>query len=1069
MKSLIQTFARHPVLPNLMMVIILLSGLWGFLGLRREANPEIKIDMVVISVQYPGASAIEVEEGIVVKIENAIKGVSGIKSVDGTALEGIGKVTVSLQDNAKNKLQIISNIKSCVDRISTFPKDSEKPRVEELEISDTAFLLVLYGDAPERILRELAFDIKDELTEKGLSKITLGGVRDYEIAIEASPEILSSFGLTLDQVASIVGKSSLNLPTGSIRTNKEEYKIEVKGRKYTGEDYKELVVKADSDGTLIRLKQVARVLDDFEEDESLGRYDGKRAVLITIQRTGDEDTIEIAAKVRDYIDEKASQLPPYVQMSVLGDFSEDIIKRISLLVTNGWQGLVLLFFVLWFFLSFQLSLWITLGIPIAFAFTGIVMSMGGYTLNSITLFGLILVLGIVVDDAIVIGENIHNYRQKGLSSIEASITGTAEIAWPVIAAVITTILAFLPLFFVSGVMGRFIAVMPAVVVATIVGSLLEGMLILPAHLGHGGGHKEEKEISFEDKDFKMPDKPGIGKKIRIFIDSTITFIIERVYQPIYYLSLEFRYAFVAITLACALMTAGLIAGGMVPFILSPDSDAVSLKAEVAFPDGTPLSVTAKAIDLIEKAAFKINEKYGGHGKDGFLTLGIYSEAGGGLGKTNEGKVTLSLVGPEERDLHSQDILNLWRKETAPISNVFNLKYSAEGGGIPVKDIEMFIMGDELLKLNKVAFAIHDALKKYDGVHDIENDFKTGKRELLISLKPQGRLLGITLQDLATQLRQGFYGTEVMKIQRGRDEVRVQVRYPKHQRASLRDLFEMKVQTPMNFDVPFKEVASVKMRRGIAEILRRDGKRRIKISCALDKAVVTPDEVQKDLLEKIMPELLMKYPGVRISFEGSKAEGQKSIQSLLAGFAFAAVGIYSVLAIIFRSYIQPLLIMATIPLGMIGAVVGHFFMGYPLSMLSLFGIVALSGVVVNDSLVLIDTINKGQRNRKTVWDSVKEAGPLRFRAIILTSVTTVAGLLPLLSEKSLQAQSLKPMALSLAAGLIFATVLTLFLIPNLYIILNDFRRVFHWLKTGYWPVPEDVEPSCKDLTKISSKL
>ena len=1046
MKQLIATVARNPVLPNLLMAIILITGFFYYVQLRREAMPEIKKDIIEVKMVYPGASASEIEEAIVIKTENELNGLDGLNYIDGIARENIGIIYVYLKDGVSDKQKILQDVKDRVNRIPDFPKDVEKPIVQILQTKSNAMILVLNGNAPERTLRELAFDIKDELLSCGISQIQLGGVRDYEISIEVQRKMLRAYDLTMSDIAKVVQQGSMNLASGSIKTMAEEYKIEVKGRKYRATDYRDLLVKVRPDGTAIRLSQIAEIRESFEEGQCLGRFEGKNAVQLTIKRTGDEDIIQIAKTVRTYVHEKQSDIPEGVDLTIFADFSDDVTKRIDILVTNAWQGLILLFFTLWIFLNIKLAFWVTVGIPISFAFTGMIMGFCGETLNSVTLFGLILVLGIVVDDAIVISENVH-LHQKNNDSMQGAIDGASEMAMPVIGAVLTTVLAFLPLFFVKGIMGKFIAIMPLVVIATLIGSLFEGLFILPAHLGHGGHRSDHNNNAFTQW----------SQKLRGMIESVIDYFVLRFYVPVYHIALEFRYATVAMIIFCLLATIGLISGGLINFVLFPDSDTIFLVSNVEFPEGTTFSITREAIERLENAANVVNKKYGDQGKDGTIILGIYSETGEKGGGSNKGFVRLTLVPPEDRDIHSLDIMNYWRKETGTIYNALKVSYNSEGGlAMPVKDMEIFLTGKNFNTLTAATIDMQNKLQDYQGAYDIESDYKPGKRELNIHLKQQGMIMGITLHTLASQLRQGFFGTEVLKIQRGRDSIDVEVKYAKDERANLGDLFKTRIRTPSGHEVPFETIASVTMKRGMSEIKRRDRKRRIRITCTVDKTITTPIKLQHEISKNDLPDLAKQYPDVQIFFKGSNDEQNQSLNSLANGYIFAMVGIYMVLAIIFRSYMQPLLIMAAIPFGIIGAVFGHYIIGFPLSMLSVFGIVALSGVVVNDSLVMIERINEGVRNNMSILESVQDAGPRRFRAIIITSMTTIAGLLPLLAEKSLQAQSLKPMAISLAAGLIFATFLTLFIIPCLYLMLNDTRRLTYWIKTGDWPSREFVE-------------
>ena len=1125
MKTLIGSVARHPVLSNLLMILVLFGGFFYFATMRREASPQIRIDRIQVIVPFPGASAVEVEEGIITKIETALQGVFGIETIEASSTEGGASLLLTLADglSAAVKQQTLIDVRSHIEQISDFPAGAEKPKVTELMSYSEVFLLVLYGDAPEKILREKAFDLRDDLKRLGISKIELSGVRRYELTIEVSEQMLQKWQLTLADVAEVVRRGSLNLPGGSIRTNKEEYRIEIRGRRYQANAYRNLTVISRTDGTTVRLEQIAQIHDTFEQDQSQGRFDGKPAVLLMVFCVGNEDMLEISRRVSRYLGEYQAdicltapgvklaevaakirtalgegsvscnqeqrslqvtaplytgsplgalaipvngsmqplrqiakvregfaldrQLPYGVKIAILADFSRLVKERIGLLLTNGWQGLLLVVLALWLFLNLRVALWVAAGLPVAFAFAGIVMGVQGASLNMISMFGLVMVLGIVVDDAIVIAENVANHRRQGKPPMEAAIAGTAEMGWPVIAAVATTMIAFMPLFFIRGVMGKFIAILPVAVVATLTGSLLEGLFILPAHLGH------EKTAA--------TSTPGWSAQIRQKLDQAVNAIIHRIYAPLYYLSLQSRYLTVALVWVALCFSLGLVASGLVAYVMFPEEDTLFVQAELAFAEGTSFEITRDAVEKIEAAARQINHRYGAYGTNGILVTGIYAEAGSGEGGQHRGNVYLVLVGPEKRRMHSRQIVDRWREMTGTIAHAQKLKFQSLGGGGPgTADVQLFLSGKDLEELRQVAREVALALADIPGVYDVQNDFQPGKRELLINLTPQGKFLGLSLRDIAEQLQQGFYGIEVAKLQRGRDEVKVKIRYPASERDSLADLYDVRLRAPSGQSYRLHEVATVQQDRALAFISRRNNARRVAVEAKVDAATTTPNQVITTLQRKVLPKSLQKYSGVSVDFGGTDAENKKALLSLLAGFAFALLAIFAVLALIFRSYLQPLLIMVTIPLGMIGAICGHWLLGYPLTLLSFFGIVALAGVVVNDALVLIERINEGQRSGIAVMESVRQAGPLRFRAIVLTSATTVAGLLPVLAEKSFQAQSLKPMALSLAGGLIFATILTLFVVPALYLVLNDARRLLHWLRHGQWPSAEEVEPAIR---------
>ncbi len=1066
MKALIAGAARHPVFANLLMAVVLIGGTVGFLRMQRELTPQFSANRVQVFVAYPGASAEEIEDGITIKIERAIQGVPGIKDVESISREGSSLTICELEERGADPQRVLQDVRNRVDTIRTFPEESERPEISELLLQNPALLLVLHGPADEDVLREMAMEIRDELlAQPDISMVDVDGIRNYEIAIEVSESALREYGLTLDQVASAVRRASLNLPGGSLRTSREQYKIEIRGRRYRAGHYRDVVVLAREDGTTIRLDQVARVRDTFNEDEAIGRYDGRPAVLIRVMRTSDQDILRMADHVRAYLEQKRPALPGAMQLTIFTDFSKLMTDRLDLLVSNAKSGLILVFLCLWAFLSIRVSFWVALGIPTSFAFCGILLYFTGQTLNMINLFGLIMVLGLVVDDAIVIGENIASMRERGVPLLRAAILGTQQMAWPVVATVTTTIVAFMPMFFMTGIFGKFIAQIPIVVVGTLIGSLVESLLILPNHLAHEGGIKR----------WVSNLAPGlvrqggtVGQCLRTGIEKVLRGLFHIPYQALIRQAIRYRYIPIAFGFACLLLTIGCFLGGFISYEIFGSADSESVLVEVTFPEGTPIDRTRAALKRIEDAAVQMNKERsdsvvpGG----GPLIEGVYS-FGGGEGRTHYGGAWILFCSSEKRNVHSEKLTDELRERVGPNPDAISVLYGTRGGPRPpTNDIELYVFGQDLNQLRKASGELAEAFRGYDGTTDVRTDFQPGKRELRIELLPQGRVLGITLQDLATQLRHGFYGAEAIRMQRGRDEVKVQVRYPPEERASFSDLYAIRIRTPQGDEVPFDQVAGVRIVPGIAEIKRRNGERRVAVLAGIDKTrgrgadAPNADRILAEVEGQFVPQLLHRFPHLRITKEGASKETQESFQSLGRGFVFSLFGIFAILALIFRSYVQPILIMLTIPLGIVGAVAGHMIYGINLTMLSLFGIVALAGIIVNDAIVLIEHINERLREGVTVHEAVRAAGPARLRAVLLTSFTTVAGLTPLLYQRSFQAQFLIPMALSLAAGLIFATFLTLFFVPCSYMAQNDIRCLLRWLYTGRWPSREDVEPSCR---------
>jgi multidrug efflux pump subunit AcrB len=1064
MKALIAGATRHPVFANLLMAVVLIGGIAGFLMLRRELTPQFSANRVQVFVAYPGASAEEIEDGITLKIERAIQGIPGIKDVESVSREGSSLVVCELEERGADPQRVLQDVRNRVDTIRTFPEESERPEIAEILLQNPAVLLVLHGPADEDVLREMAMEIRDELlAQPDISLVEIDGIRNYEIAIEVSEAALREYGLTLDLVADAVRRASLNLPGGSLRTSREQFKIEIRGRKYRAINYRDVVVVARENGTTVRLDQVARVRDTFNEDEAIGRYDGRPAVLIRIMRTSDQDILRMAANVRKYLEEKQRVMPSTMKLTVFTDFSKLMTDRLDLLVSNAKSGLILVFLCLWAFLSLRVSFWVALGIPTSFAFCGAVLYFTGQTLNMINLFGLIMVLGLVVDDAIVIGENITSMRERGVPLLRAAIIGTQQMAWPVLATVTTTMVAFMPMFFMTGMFGKFIAQIPIVVVATLAGSLVESLLILPNHLAHEGGLKR---WAFSISPGLTQATATVGQGLRGGMEKAIRWVFHLPYQALFRYAMRFRYVPIAFGFTCLLLTVGCYLGGFISYEIFGAADAESVLVEVTFPEGTPIDKTRAALIRIEDAARTMNEERSGSAmaNGGELVEGLYSY-GGGEGRTHFGGVWILFCGPEKRTVHSEKLTEELRQRVGLIPDAISVMFGSRGGPRPpANDIELYVFGEDLSQLRQASEELAESIRSYDGTSDVRTDFQPGKRELRIELLPQGRVLGITLQDLALQLRHGFYGAEAIRLQRGRDEVKVQVRYPPEERASFSDLFAMRIRTPRGEEVPFDQVARFRMVPGIAEIRRRNGERRVAVLAGVDKTrgrgpdAPNADRILAEVEETYVPPLLEKYPRLRITTEGASKETRESFQSLGRGFIFALFGIFAILALIFRSYVQPVLIMFTIPLGIVGAVMGHMVYGINLTMLSLFGIVALAGIVVNDAIVLIEYINERLRGGATVLEAVGAAGPARLRAVLLTSLTTVAGLLPLLYQRSFQAQFLIPMALSLASGLIFATFLTLFFVPCAFLALNDARCFQRWLYSGLWPSREEVEPA-----------
>ncbi len=1048
--GLISIGVNNPVLANLLMGCMLIGGWLSVNRMIHETYPEFALDRVTIDVAYPGASPDDVEAGVVTRIERAIQGVDGIEMIQAFAMENRARIWVELVEGIPDATPVTLDIKDKVEQIRTFPAEVEKPVIREQTSLTQVINVAVHGDMPERTLDQIAREVRDELLSiHGVTLVHLFGVRNHEIIIEISEEALRRYGLSFDEVAAAVAKSTVDLPAGILRTRDEEITLRTVGQRYTARDFEDVVLIARVDGTVVRLHQVATVTDGFEESSRMGRFNGTKAAMITVDKTPDQDAAVIASLVRDYVQEKQAKLPDAIRLSVWGDASIEIDDRLDMLIDNALMGILLVFGVLMLFLNLRISLYVALGVPVAFAGAFVVMFLTGETINMISLLALIMVTGIVVDDAIVIAERVDYRRTGGDSPREAVLQGTTDVSLPVVGSAITTMLAFAPLMYVRGVVGSLVAILPVVVIIALLASLAEAFLVLPAHLVHAGGPSGGRFAA-------------LHTRVRSNLDTGLGWVIARVYRPVYHWSLAHRGLVACIFVAALILVVGWVASGRTPLVLMPQIDGNTLRARVRFPEGTAADVTQAAIEKIERGAMSLNGAPGlRHAGKGDLVRQVFSVLGVHSGYVTEygshlGDVSIELMPAEERRLECEAVVAHWRDQVGDIPGAVSLTFEQVAQGPQEKPLEIRLMCDDLARLDRAAEDLKAKLREFSGVYDVEDKLNPGKRELHIALKPAARTLGLTTEDLARQIRAGFFGGEAVRIQRGRDEVTVRVRYPQAERAGIGDIERMRVRTLNGEQIPFREVAEIRMVRGYAMIPHQHGERRCRVLGNIDESTTNAEQILHTLDQEFLPDLARRYD-LEYSFEGQHAVLQKSVRSLFSGYVMALVAIYTILGAMLRSYTQPVVIMAAVPMGVVGAVVGHWVMGYQLTMFSLFGVVALSGVVVNDSLVLLDQINRFVREGRPVQESVGAAGEVRFRAVILTTVTTVAGLVPLLSERSTQAQTLIPMAISLAFGLAAATVLTLIFVPTLYLVVNDVKRAARWLRWGGpYPTPESVE-------------
>jgi multidrug efflux pump subunit AcrB len=1041
MHTAIAWFARNPVAANLLMAVLLVGGILSLFTVHQEEFPDINIRMVSITVPYLGAAPEESELGVCLRIEEAIDGVEGIDKLRSTAAEGACNVLAELLLDADDN-QVLNEIKSRVDAIPSLPAETEKPIVSKAVITRGVVQIAISGQADERTLKEIGKEIREDIAGmSGISQVTLAYARPYEIAIEVSEHTLRRHGLTLDQVAAAIRSASLDMPGGTIRSEGGEILLRTQGQAYWGEEFEDIVVLTRADGTRVMLFEIADIRDTFEEGDLRARFNGDPAVVVKVSQVGKENTIQMARDIRAYVEAYQQRLPPGIQLTLWNDESRQLTERLDVLTNTALTGLMLVVIILALFLRFRLAMWVAAGIPIALLGTIAVFPYADISISTITVMAFILVLGIVVDDAIVVGERVYGHEQMGKDPVQAAIDGTREVAIPVIFGVLTTMAAFLPLIIVPGRMADFFAVIGYVVIIALVFSIIESQLILPAHLAHRN-HDEARH--------------GFSKQWNALqgrLSGGLETIATRYYQPLLQRAVAWRYATAAIGLGVLILAVALIGSGRVVFGFFPAVEGDRVYAQLELPEGVSVDVTARAAEQIERAARVLQQELDAEVQlaQGSVVVNMLSSIGAvverdgpmrsmGSGRSHFAEVVIELVPLKQRNkMSAKTVAQRWRDLTGDIPDAVKLSFNADAfsAGEP---INYQISGRDVDRMREAATELRAELARFNGVFDITDTFRAGKQEIKLSLLPEARHLGLTLSDLARQVRSAFYGVEVQRIQRGQDEVRVMVRYPESGRSSIGNLEDMYIRTPDGSEVPFLSVAGFEIGRGYSSIRRVDGRRVVNVIADIDRGTVSPEEVHAAIQQQILPSLRDKYRGIEIGLSGEQEERMKAMTGLAYAAVLALVIIYALLAVPLRSYVQPLVIMSVIPFGAVGAIVGHWIMGQLLVFFSMLGIVALSGVVVNSSLVLVDYINRQRRDGVDMLEATLNAGVVRFRPILLTSVTTFVGLIPLMATASPATAFVIPMAVSLAYGILFATFITLFLVPSLYAIAED---VFGW--------------------------
>lgn len=1019
-EGLIGFFARHSVIANLIMMLLVAGGFWTMYNIQKEVLPQFELDIVEVDVTYPGASPVEVEDGILLPVEEAIRGVQGIKEITSQAREGSGQISVELVAGS-DRMKAFQDIDQAVNRIQTFPDEIERPQVRLQAIQRDVMEIGLYGDVDIWTLRLFAERLKNILlSNENITQVEIGNVPEFVTHIEIPSQMLLEYGITLGQVADIVRQSSLDVPAGAVETRTGEITLRMQERKIWAEQFKEIDIISSTSGATVKLGDIAEITDGFEEEGFHGQFNKTNSVEVEIFRIGDQSPLEIESAVKEILTDYEVNLPPGVNVRISGNRADDYRERLSLLTSNGLAAIVIVLIILSLFLEYRLAFWVMMGMTISFIGGILFLPLLDISVNMISMFGFLVVLGIVVDDAIVVGENIYEYRQKGYNFLDAAIAGTKDVAKPVIFSILTTIVAFMPLLFMPGTTGKYWWPLPAVVIVVLAVSLFEALYILPSHVAH----KPKKNPLNIVKRWE-----GVQGKIAIAFQG----FIDKIYQPFLTRSLANRYITLTAAIALLIVVGSYGLSGHMGMVLMPEDAADEIEAGVRLPVGTTTDQAAEIAEEITASTMRM-----------FDTHDLYRVAEGV--KTNvRGKsfidVEVVMKPPDQRDMSAREFIQLWRDNIGEIQGVDQITFEAERGpGGWQQDISVDLSHPDIEVLENASQAFLERVDRFKETKDVSDNYNKGKIQFGFELLPEARSLGLTPSYVGTQIRNAFFGALAIRQLRGINETEVRVKLPESERKDLSNLEDFVIQTPDGTIVPLRDVVKIKEGETFTSINRRDGKRVINVGMDVE-----PDNAQTRVLssirEDVLPQLRSDFPGITWSFEGSQAEMRESTDALWGGFAMAMLIIYALLAIALNNYAQPFVVMFAIPFGIVGAVIGHILLDYSLSLVSMMGVIALSGVVVNDSLIMIDYANKN-RGDEPAFEAILNAGIRRFRPIILTTLTTFGGLTPIILESSRQARQLIPMAISLGFGIVFATAIILVIVPCLYMVMDDFLKAIN---------------------------
>ncbi|WP_372859000.1 efflux RND transporter permease subunit [Pseudoalteromonas sp.] len=1024
-KGLIAWFARNPVAANLIMIFVLIGGLLTALTIRKQAFPQFESNWVSIQAIYPGAAPQEVEEGITIKIEENLEGTEGIKRLITYSNRGYAQAWVEIEEKYDAK-EALDEIKAQVDSINTFPAGMERPVVQRDKFQQEVMILALYGDMSYYQLKELGNDIKDELQNlPHVNLVDFYSGLDYEIGIEISPDKLREYGLTFRDVSNAVQSFSTNMSAGQIRSDTGYISMRVEKQAYRGGEFEKLPLITLPDGAQIKLGDVATINDGFEEGLLYSKYNGKNSLTFEVDASKDQDITVVAKVLKKYLADKADQLPAGVKLSPIVDLTYYLEGRLDMMVDNMVWGGILVMLVLALFLPLRLAFWVMMGLPVSFLGAFLFMPIGflDITINMVSLFAFIIVLGIVVDDAIVVGESASAEIEKHGHSLNNVIRGVKRVAMPATFGVLTTIAAFLPQAMASGPSAAFSKAIGVVIILCLIFSLIESKLILPAHIAAMNPRK--------------PNPKNPLHKLRNAVDSGLKHFVEHYYTPFIGRCIHYRYTVIIGFLCILIVSAGLFAGGMVKFVPNPkiphDFPRISLEMNLASSEQATLETARKIENVLLSVDKELEQQYG---QSMIRDLSVSLR-----GRTNASIMAI-LVEPHLRPIDTFELSTLWREKMPPLPGLktLTIQDSIFGGGRDDGDVSFRLEGKNADELKEVSSKLKAKLQSMEGVGDVNDSLQSATDEVQLDLKPLAYSMGLTLADVASQVSFSYYGLEAQRILREGEEIKVMIRYPQSERNSISNIQDTRIITPAGAEVSLSEIAIVKLVDGVSSIRRENSNRTVNVWAAVNSDEVEPFAIAQEIRDVYLPALLKNYPGVKSNVAGRIQEEMESANEQLRDFAISLMIIFALLAIPLRSYSQPLIIMSVIPFGVVGAMFGHMALGMTMSGLSMFGIIAVAGIVVNDSLVMVDFVNKARAEGVAIKEAVMQAGARRFRAILLTSVTTFIGVMPIIMETSLQAKIVIPMAVSLAFGVLFATVITLILIPCQYVALEDTKRL-----------------------------